>query len=73
LRLEWDDGDGLVVERLGEIGRLDFRPFRYADLIETVQRTMVVRSRRFEQIVEILGVAQIGEIGRSNDEPIVRN
>ena len=70
LRLEGDDGDRLVVERLGKIRRLDFRPLRYADLIETIQRTTVVRPRRFEQIVEIFGVAQIGEVGRGDDETV---
>jgi hypothetical protein len=71
LRLERDDGRGLAVERLGEVGRLDLRPLRDADLIERIERTMVVDPCGLQIVDEILGVAQIGEVRRPDDEDIV--
>ena len=46
LRLERDDRDRLVLQRLGEVGRLDLRPLRHADLVEAVVRAVVVRRAR---------------------------
>ena len=46
LRLERNARDRLVVERLGEIGRLDLRPLRHADLVEADRTAAVVRPRR---------------------------
>src|SRR4051794_5592651 len=52
LRVEGDACDRVVVERLGEVGELDLRPFRHAYLIEAIERAMVVRPRRAQQIDE---------------------
>ena len=71
LRLERNDRHRLVLERLGEIGGLDLGPFRHADLIEAIARMMVVRPRRLEEIVDVLGVAQVREIGRGDDQDLV--
>ena len=65
------DGDRLELERLGEVGRLDLRPLRHADLVEAVLRAAVVRARRAQQVDQVLGVAQVGEIGRRDDQDVV--
>src|SRR4051794_40865314 len=68
LRLERNRRQRLVFERLGEIGRADLRPLRHPDLIEAVVRAMVVRARCLEQIEQVLGIAQIGEVRRGDHE-----
>ena len=61
----------LVVERLGEVRGLDLRPLRHADLVEAVGRPVIVRARAAQQIEQVLGVAQIGEVGRRDDQDVV--
>src|ERR1700754_1413188 len=72
VRVERDARDRLVVERLGEIGGLDLRPLRYAHLVEAIERTVVVWPRGAQEIDKILGVAQVGKVGRRHDQDVVR-
>ena len=65
------DGDRLEFERLGEVRRLDLGPLRHADLVEAVLRAAVVRARGAQQVDQVLGVAQVGEIGRGDDQDVV--
>src|SRR5215207_8728748 len=71
LRLERYSGDRVVFDRLGELGGGDLRPLRDADLIEAVERGAIVRPRCLQQVVDVLGVAQIGKIGRRDDQDVV--
>src|SRR5581483_5503303 len=64
LRLERDHRDRRVLERLGKIRGLDFRPLRHPDLVEAIARQPVVRPGGLEEIVEIFGVAKVGKVGR---------
>src|SRR5205085_1345760 len=48
LRLERNDRERIVLERLGEIFGLDLRPLRPADLAEAIDRPMIVRPRSGE-------------------------
>ena len=71
LRLERNDRDRLVVERLGEIRRLDLGPLRHADLIEAVERAVIVRPRGFQEVEQIFCIAQVGKVGRGDDQDVV--
>src|SRR5215471_6841257 len=71
VRLERNNGDRIVAEGLGKVRGLDFRPFGYPNLVQAVERTVVVRSRRSQKVKKILGVAQIGEIRRSDNQNVV--
>ena len=56
---------------MAEILHRDFWTLGHADLVEHEQRRPVVRARALELIDQILGVAQIGEIGRRRDHHMV--
>jgi hypothetical protein len=71
LRLERNGDDRRAFDRLGEFAGVDFRPLRHADLIETIQRHPVVGPRCLQQVENVLGVAQVGEVGRRDDQNIV--
>jgi len=49
---------------------LIFGPLRDADLIETIERRPVVGPRCLQQVEDVLGVAQVGEIRRGDDQNI---
>ncbi len=43
----------------------------HADLIERVERGTVSGSRAFQEIEQVLVYAQIGEVGRGDDQDVV--
>src|SRR5438128_8913153 len=64
LRLERNRGDRMVFDRLGELGGGNLRTLRDADLIEAIERGAIVRPRCLQEVEDVLGVAQVGQIGR---------
>ena len=72
LRVERNGRDWLTFNGLGEFVEIDLRPLGHSDLIEAVQRDPVVRPRCLQQVKDILGVAQVGQVRRGDDQDIVR-
>src|SRR5260221_2413004 len=72
LRVERKRRDRLAFNGLGEFAGVDFRPLRHPDLVETIERRPVVGPGCLEQVEYVLGVAEVGEIGRCDDQNVVR-
>src|SRR5713226_3879462 len=71
LRVERNSRDRLALDGLGEFAGVDFGPLRHADLVKTIKRRPIVGPRCLQQVENVLGVAQIGEIRRCDDQNIV--
>ncbi len=65
------DGDRLALDAPWRTRGRDFRPLRHADLVEAVQRRRSLGRERLQQIEHVLGVAQVGEVGRGHDQNVV--
>ena len=71
LGIEIDDNLGLELDRMAKILDRDLGTLGHADLVEHERAAPVVRARCLELIDQILGVAQIGEVGRGRDHHMV--
>ena len=71
LAVELDDLRRLEVERDREFLDRDLRPLRRLGHVDDEVRRPVVGAVLLQQIDEVLGVAQVGEVGHGGDDDLV--
>ena len=71
LRIERNGGYRLALDCLGEFAGLDLRALWHTDLVEAIKRHAIIGPGGLQQIVDVLGIAQVRTIGCGDDENVI--